>query len=144
VHFQITSASVMNTFFVPQLGSMIYAMHGMVTPLNLQADRPGSYLGESTQFSGDGFSDMNFTVRSVTPAAFATWATATRGAGPALDLPAYLRLEQQSQRVAPFAYGQVQPGLFEAIVRGQTPPGPGPTPEAPSHSGREIALAAGR
>ncbi len=38
VHFTLTSASVMNTFFVPQLGSMIYAMNGMAVQLNLQAD----------------------------------------------------------------------------------------------------------
>ncbi len=30
VHFSITSASVFNAFFVPRLGSMIYAMPGMV------------------------------------------------------------------------------------------------------------------
>ena len=29
--FRITSATVMNSFFVPQLGSQIYAMAGMVT-----------------------------------------------------------------------------------------------------------------
>jgi hypothetical protein len=31
LHFTLTSASVLNTFFVPQLGSMIYTMHGMAT-----------------------------------------------------------------------------------------------------------------
>ena len=43
VHFSITSASVMNGFFVPKLGSMIMAMNGMVTQLSLQADTPGAY-----------------------------------------------------------------------------------------------------
>ncbi len=40
VHFSLTSASVMNAFFIPQLGSMIYTMNGMTTRLNLQADSP--------------------------------------------------------------------------------------------------------
>ncbi len=31
VHFTLTSASVMNAFFVPQLGSMIYTMNGMTS-----------------------------------------------------------------------------------------------------------------
>ena len=57
--------SVMNMFFVPQLGSMIDTMNGMVTQLHLQADQPGEYYGQSAQFSGDGFSDMNFMVRAV-------------------------------------------------------------------------------
>ena len=60
VHFQLTSATVMNSFFVPQLGSQIYTMAGMATQLNLQADKPGTYPGLSAQFSGDGFSDMRF------------------------------------------------------------------------------------
>jgi cytochrome o ubiquinol oxidase subunit II len=55
VHFSITSASVFNVFFVPRLGSMIYAMPGMVSQLNLQADRPAVLIGQSSHFSGDGF-----------------------------------------------------------------------------------------
>ena len=57
----------MNSFFVPQLGSQIYTMAGMVTRLNLQADHPGTYPRASAQFSGDGFSDMRFTVDAVPP-----------------------------------------------------------------------------
>ena len=41
VHFYLTSATVMNNFFVPQLGSMIATMNGMVTQLHLQADHAG-------------------------------------------------------------------------------------------------------
>src|SRR5215468_10113533 len=37
IHFTLTSASVMNAFFIPQLGSMIYTMNGMATNLNLKA-----------------------------------------------------------------------------------------------------------
>src|SRR6516165_12415642 len=71
VHFRLTSATVMNQFFVPQLGSMIATMNGMVTQLHLQADHPGDYFGLSTQFSGDGFSDMGFTVHAVSKDDFA-------------------------------------------------------------------------
>src|SRR5215469_6006339 len=65
VHFSITSASVFNVFFVPRMGSMIYAMPGMVSQLSLQADKPTQLWGTSAQFSGDGFSDMQFQVKSV-------------------------------------------------------------------------------
>ena len=41
VHFTLTSASVMNAFFIPDLGSMIYTMNRMATDLNLIADKPG-------------------------------------------------------------------------------------------------------
>src|SRR5947199_10447801 len=58
VHFSITSASVFNTFFVPPMGSMIYAMPGMVSQLNLQADRPATFLSQSGNFRGVGLSNM--------------------------------------------------------------------------------------
>ena len=67
VHFSLTSASVMNMFFVPQLGSMVATMNGMVTQLWLQADQTGELYGQSSQFSGDGFSGMNFIVHAVPP-----------------------------------------------------------------------------
>ena len=126
VHFSITSASVFNTFFVPRLGSMVYAMPGMVSQLYLQADRPGALMGESAQFSGDGFSDMQFQVKSVTPAQFAAWTASVKAAGPTLDRGAYAGLLRQSQNVTPFTYRSVDPQLFQAIAAQTIAPGPGP------------------
>ncbi len=127
VHFSLTSATVMNQFFVPQLGSMIATMNGMVTQLYLQADHPGDYYGQSAQFSGDGFSDMHFTVRAVSTEEFARWLDNARNAGSALDRNGYIALSQESQNVRPFTYRTVEPGLFQAIVTLQIPPGPGPS-----------------
>ncbi len=126
LRFRITSASVMNTFFVPRLGGMIYAMNGMETDLNLQADQPGSYQGRSAQFSGDGFPDMGFELRALPAANFARWAAQARAAGPVLDAAAYQGLLRQSRKVAPFTWRAVEPGLFQQVVGHQLPPGPGP------------------
>src|SRR5262245_59679793 len=126
VHFSLTSASVMNQFFVPQLGSMIATMNGMVTQLHLKADKPGEYFGLSTQLSGDGFSGMKFSVRAVPHEAFAQWVAAARQSEPALDRASYAVLSQQSQDVRPFTYRAVDPTLFDAIVTQQIPPAPGP------------------
>jgi cytochrome o ubiquinol oxidase subunit 2 len=115
---------------------MIYAMPGMVSQVNLQADRPAVLFGLSSHFSGDGFSDMQFEVKSVPPADFAAWVDTARGAGPVLDRAAYADLARQSQRVTAFTYRGVDPQLFSAITTQQIPPGPGP--EA-SRSGREIS-----
>jgi len=138
VHFSITSASVFNVFFVPRLGSMIYAMPGMVSQLNLQADRPANMFGLSAHFSGDGFSDMQFQARSLSPEQFSGWARQARGAGPALDTAAYARLARQSRNVKPYAYGAVDPRLFDAVATQAIGPGPGPEPEGPGHAGREM------
>jgi cytochrome o ubiquinol oxidase subunit 2 len=139
VHFSITSASVFNVFFVPRLGSMIYAMPGMVSQLHLQADRPAVLFGQSAHFSGDGFSDMQFKVRSVPAAEFAAWARGAKASGLVLDRAAYAELARQSQNVRPIAYGAVDPQLFQAVASQAIPPGPGPTPEGPPHAGREIS-----
>lgn len=126
VHFRLTSASVMNTFFVPQLGSMIYVMNGMQTELNLQADREGAYYGMSAHFSGDGFSDMNFQVRALSSEAFGRWASGLQGGGGVLNADGYRRLSEQSSNAQVTAFGHVQGGLFDAVVRQALPPGPGP------------------
>jgi cytochrome o ubiquinol oxidase subunit 2 len=116
VRFELTSSSVMNSFFVPQLGGQIYTMTGMVTRVHLQADNPGTYPGLSAQFSGEGFSDMRFNVDAVPAENFAKWADATRGAGPELDAQTYANLAKPSKAVAPFTYRAVAPGLFNGIL----------------------------
>jgi cytochrome o ubiquinol oxidase subunit 2 len=126
IHFSLTSASVMNMFFVPQLGSMIATMNGMVTQLHLKADHEGNFFGQSAQYSGDGFSGMHFALRAVTQGEFDQWIATARGAGPALDLEAYVALAQQSQNVTPYTYREVEPMLFRDLVTQQLPPGPGP------------------
>ena len=134
IHLKLTSSSVMNTFFVPQLGSMIYTMNGMADDLYLQADHPGVFAGRSAHFSGDGFSDMHFDVHAVTPAAFAAWTDQTRRAGPVLDAGGYAQLARQSSKVTPFTYRDVSPDLFEHIVQQQLAPGPGPEPDQPAQA----------
>src|SRR6202050_5528337 len=71
ISLELTSSGVMNSFFVPQLGSQIYTMAGRATRLQLQADHGGTYRGLSAQFSGDGFADMRFTVDAVSAGQFA-------------------------------------------------------------------------
>jgi cytochrome o ubiquinol oxidase subunit II len=137
---KITSASVFNVFFVPQLGSEIYAMYGMTTRLNLEADRPGDYFGLSAHFSGDGFPDMAFDVRALSPQGFTDWLAATHLSGPVLDDAAYRALLKQSQNVTPYTYRSVRSGLFEDITGARLPPGEGPPPAPASKSGFVAAV----
>ena len=115
ISFELTSSGVMNSFFVPQLGSQIYTMSGMTTHLQLQADHTGSYRGLSAQFSGDGFADMHFVVDAVPDQQFQQWVASIRGNGPTLDPQSYADLAKPSEAVAPFTYGAVSPDLFKAI-----------------------------
>ena len=124
VNFRLTSATVWNVFFVPQMGTMIYTMPRMATRLNLQADRQGTFDGLSAHFSGDGFPGMQFKVQSLPPDQFAMWAQGARGQGSALDGRAYAELTKPSSYVKPMTYGAVAPGLFDAIVAGRAPVAP--------------------
>jgi cytochrome o ubiquinol oxidase subunit 2 len=121
ISFQLTSSGVMNSFFVPQLGSQIYTMAGMVTRLHLQADHLGTYRGLSAQYSGGGFADMRFAVDAVPDDKFAQWVNTARGAGPVLDEQAYVDLAKPSKAVSPFTYRAVDPNLFKRIVSSDNP-----------------------
>jgi cytochrome o ubiquinol oxidase subunit 2 len=116
VNFRLTSATVMNSFFIPQLGSQIYTMGGMTTHLNLLAAEKGDYPGFSANFSGDGFSDMRFIVKAVPAGGFDAWVTQARGAGSALDDAGYAELAKPSQAVPPTTYRSVDPKLFDRII----------------------------
>jgi cytochrome o ubiquinol oxidase subunit II len=107
---------VMNSFFVPQLGSQIYTMSGMITHLSLLADKPGEYPGFSANFSGDGFSGMRFVVKSVPTGDFNAWLAQARGIGSSLDDAGYAELAKPSQDVPPTTYPSVKPKLFERIL----------------------------
>jgi cytochrome o ubiquinol oxidase subunit II len=122
VHFKLTSSGVMNSFFVPQLGSQIYTMAGMTSQLSLQADQPGDYPGISAQFSGDGFSDMRFVVHALSPDDYAKWIASAKAGGKALDTAASAALARQSSNVQAVTYHSVDPKLFDAIVDETAPP----------------------
>jgi cytochrome o ubiquinol oxidase subunit 2 len=134
VHFSLTSASVMNAFFIPQLGSMIYTMNGMRTQLNLLVDAPGTFLGLSSQYSGDGFANMHFDVRALPAEEFNAWIEAARAKGPTLNPETYRALTRQSTNIPPFTYSTVEPQLFQKIVTQKLPPGPGPQTGRPHPS----------
>jgi cytochrome o ubiquinol oxidase subunit II len=127
VHFTLTSATVMNSFFVPRLGSQIYTMAGMTSQLWLQADRPGVYPGRSAHFSGDGFADMRFDAVALPPDRWAAWVAQARARGPVLDARAYAALARESHGDRPASFRATDPRLFDAIVALKAP-APQPAP----------------
>jgi cytochrome o ubiquinol oxidase subunit II len=137
IHFKLTSGSVMNSFFVPQLGSQIYTMAGMTTQLNLLASREGTYPGLSAQFSGDGFSDMRFDVRAVAEEEYKAWLASMHADTGQLDAVRYAKLAEPSRNDAPAAFGQVAAGLFDQIVRSHGAPMSSSPPSA-STGGRSL------
>lgn len=115
INFNITSDTVMNSFWVPALGGQIYSMPGMSTQLNLQADKAGSYRGLSANISGVGFSKMDFTVDAVSNDKFNAWAQRTKSSGSLLDTETYDSLARQSDKTSA-VYSSVKPGLYDSII----------------------------
>jgi cytochrome o ubiquinol oxidase subunit 2 len=130
VSFKITSDTVMASFFIPQLGSQIYAMAGMQTRLHLLADKPGTYAGHNQQFTGSGYPDMHFKANAVSREEFQAWVQEIRQSPEKLDMDRYEKLAKPSVGYHPVTYfSSVEPGLFEYILRKYNPtPGENPGP----------------
>lgn len=115
VAFKITAESIMNSFFIPQLGSQIYAMAGMQTQLHLIADKPGDFAGMSASYSGGGFSDMHFRALAKPQAEFDQWIAGAKASPYKLDTATFAALEQPTNGAPVQAY-QLVDNPFEAVL----------------------------
>jgi cytochrome o ubiquinol oxidase subunit 2 len=114
--FRITSDTVLTSFFIPQLGSQIYAMAGRQTQLHLMADDPGTYEGHNQQFSGPGYSDMHFEAIATSQEQFEAWVQKTKQSSDNLDLARFEELEKPSVDCPVMYFSSVKPDLFKHII----------------------------
>ena len=120
VEFLITSDTVMNSFFIPNLGSQIYAMSGMENRLHLMATEEGIYKGFSANYSGFGFSGMKFNTLATNDADFQQWVSDVKASNNPLSDEVYATLQEKSRDVAPIHYSTVNPLLFSNIIESYT------------------------
>ncbi|TCI11377.1 ubiquinol oxidase subunit II [Dyella soli] len=116
VSFRLTSATVMNSFFIPSLGGQIYTMPGMQTRLSLLASEEGVYRGMAAQFSGDGFSDMHFRVKVTSDAAFSSWVQHARAVGATMDALSFDNLVATRGTSPVSYYTLLDNGVFDHAV----------------------------
>jgi cytochrome o ubiquinol oxidase subunit 2 len=116
VSLRITSDTVMNSFYVPQLAGQIYAMAGMQTRLQMLADQPGTFVGRNSQYSGGGYSDQHFEVQAMSQADFDAWVARAKQGGTRLDATTYPALAAKSRANPITYYSTVEPKLFESII----------------------------
>jgi cytochrome o ubiquinol oxidase subunit II len=118
------------------LGSQIYAMAGMQTRLHLLADKPGTYAGHNQQFSGRGYSDMEFQAHAVSREEFQAWVQKIRQSPERLDLDRYEKLARPSVGHPVIYFSSVKPDLFVDILRQFSPTwGKNPGPMGPMSHG---------
>ncbi|HUX20902.1 MAG TPA: ubiquinol oxidase subunit II [Spirochaetia bacterium] len=116
INFKLTSATVMNSFFIPRLGSQIYTMAGMQTQLHLVANHAGTYDGLSSSFSGRGFSGMTFKTIATSKAEFDDWVKKVKASSKTLDDASYKELAKPSEDNPVEYYSTVSPNLFDTIL----------------------------
>jgi cytochrome o ubiquinol oxidase subunit 2 len=134
VNFRLTSDTVMTSFFIPRLGSQIYAMAGMRTKLHLLADKPGTYIGRNFQFSGRGYSAMHFKAIATSKAKFRKWVSRVRQSQRKLTVAALKRLAKPSVGHAATYYASVRPHLFRYIIHQYRTANAAP-PQSKAHRG---------
>lgn len=79
VNVEITSTDVIHSFWVPRLAGKLDAIPGHVNVLRIEAADPGTYDGQSAEFSGSGYREHVFSVEVHDAVA---WATFLRGGFP--------------------------------------------------------------
>lgn len=119
VTFHITADAPMNSFWIPQLGGQIYAMPGMDTQLNLEADRPGTFYGSSANISGTGFADMHFNAIASSSQSFATWVNSARQRAP-LTLSRYSNLAKPTDDKAVKVFSDPADDLYSTVLNKYT------------------------
>lgn len=118
IEFWLTADNAaMTAFFIPQLGSQLYAMAGMRTRLHLLATEVGSYDGMNALYDGGGFSDMHFTAHVVYDADMKPWMDHIKQTAPDLNEETYLNLLKPSENNAPTFYRNVSSDLFDSVIQ---------------------------
>ncbi|MEM7527246.1 MAG: ubiquinol oxidase subunit II [Pseudomonadota bacterium] len=116
IEFRLTSTTVMNSFYVPALSGMIYAMAGMETELNAVMNEPGTYDGLSANYSGAGFSHMRFKFHAYDAEGFEDWVANAKGNGEILDRAAFVELDKPTINVPVRYYDEIEKNLWDRIV----------------------------
>jgi cytochrome o ubiquinol oxidase subunit 2 len=135
----------MTSFFIPQLGSQMYAMGGMQTRLHLLAAKPGTYAGHNNQISGIGYANMHFQAKAVSPEEFQAWVEKVRQSKELPGQERYEQLAKPSEGYYPVTYfSAVKPDLFLYILRKFDPTWGNPTGHMSSgavvpHAGTDVS-----
>lgn len=116
ISFEITADAPMNSFWIPQLGSQIYAMPGMKTKVHLIADAAGEFRGSSANLSGEGFASMVFTAKATSKADFDQWVQTVQQSSNGLSLQEYNELAEPKGNAPVAFYSLKEPDLYNQVV----------------------------
>lgn len=116
IQFNLTSATMMDSFFIPALAGQIYTMPGMQTQLHAVINKPGNYRGFSANFSGHGFTDMRFRFLGMKEADFKQWVQSIKSGGGDLDRQTYQKLAMPTRNEPVHHYARYTSDLYNRIL----------------------------
>lgn len=116
VTFKLTADAPMSAFWIPALGSQIYAMDGMASTLNLKATKLGSYTGYSTNINGKGYAKMTFTADVMQPGDFDIWAAETSLNADSFTMKTYDSLSEPKSDTTKHRYALTEPSIFNQVL----------------------------
>lgn len=116
VNFELTADAPMNAFWIPSLGSQVYAMSGMTSKLSLEAKSTGTYNGASSNISGKGYSGMNFKAIAETKKDFDMWAKNIAQSDNHLTWDEYGKLVEPSENNQVTYYMLHDPNLYNKVI----------------------------
>jgi cytochrome c oxidase subunit II len=73
VQLNLRSRDVVHSFWVPKLAGKMDMIPGQTNRIRIEADRPGIYRGQCSEFCGVQHAQMAFSVIALAPADFQTW-----------------------------------------------------------------------
>ena len=97
----LVSDDVIHGFYVRDFNFSRYALPGVVNVFDLDVIHAGTYDGQCTQICGLYHSEMLFSVRAVSPAAFARWAASEVANGHTLPASGSGRRQNNPARSTP-------------------------------------------
>ena len=117
ISFKITSSSVWNTFYVPALAGMIYAMPGMETKLHAVMNKEGDFTGPVGALQRIGLLPHDLRLPQPQPSRASTsgWPRPRRPERPSTARP-ISSSKSRARRSRSAIIGSVEGGLFDAIL----------------------------
>lgn len=116
IHFSLTADAPMSAFWIPALGTQIYAMNGMESQLNLKPNKLGDFVGYTTNINGKGYSDMKFKARIMNDKDFDKWITDARSSPHRIDMAYYKQLAEPKSQTDEVTYRLTDRNLFDTIL----------------------------
>ena len=116
IEFRITADRVQNALSIPAIAGQVYAMPTMETELHAVVNKVGDYKGQSSRFSGAGFSKMHFVFHGLAAEDFDKWVAQAKSAGGTLDTATYMQLQIPTEAEPVHRYGAIDPQLYQTAL----------------------------